>query len=236
MHKRRYLIGALLGVLGALVVSGTAMAGSPQSQTLQTTVAPTKLDKKRFSGVSLHNIIITNYDNFVGSASAKETIFFVDRNIKVSQGNTPACPLSSIANKPNATAQAACSASVVGQGTALVNGGALTAKVLLISGGTNVLYVHTDINNGALILTLTGAYSPSASTLDVTGLPNTPGADLTNFDTTFNKVKNGKNSFYIAARCPKKKSLTTSETTSYYNNQSLSASSTQRCKQKPSKK
>ena len=36
MRKRKYLIGALLGVIGALVVSGTASA-VPGSQSLETT-------------------------------------------------------------------------------------------------------------------------------------------------------------------------------------------------------
>jgi hypothetical protein len=226
MRNRKYLIGALVGVVGALVFSGTAFAGTQTSQTLTTTIAPAKLNKKTFKPVSLHNIITTNYDNFVGSPSAKQTVFTIDSNIRFQTTKTPACPQSSIANKPNATAQAACAASVVGQGTALVIGGALTAKVLLIAGGPNILYVHTDISNGALILTLTGTYT--GNILTVTGLPNTPGADLTNFDTTFNK--GGKKNSYVLARC-KHKNMRNSETTTYYSGPSLTATSTQKCKQ-----
>lgn len=240
MHKPKYLIGVLLGVLGALVFSGTASAGVPVSQTLTQTVAPSKQDKKAFGGVSLHNVIITNYDNFTGSPSAKETIFFIDRNIKITPGNIPACPEATLtAATSTAAVQSACGASVVGQGTDQVNNqtGAFSSPnpVLLVAGGPTTLWVWTRIAN-ALTLVLNGAYSASANTLDVTGLPNTPGTDLTNFDTTFTKKKSGKKSYYIAARCSKKKQLVSSETTTYYNGQQLSASSTQKCKQKKSKK
>ena len=64
MHKRKYLVGATLGVLGALVFSGTAMAGVPTGQTLQATIAPKKLDKKQFRAASLHNIIATQVQRF----------------------------------------------------------------------------------------------------------------------------------------------------------------------------
>ena len=51
MRKRKYLIGALVGVIGALAFSGVASA-APTGQTLQTTLAPAKQDKKTFGGVS----------------------------------------------------------------------------------------------------------------------------------------------------------------------------------------
>jgi len=240
MRNRWYVIGALLSICAVLAVPGTAFAGAPQSQTLTQTVAPAKLDKKAFSGVTLHNVIITNYDNFSGSPSAKETIFFIDKNVKITPGNIPPCPQTTLnAATTTAAVQAACGASIVGDGTNLVNNGtgAFTQPnpVLLVGGGPTTLYVWTRIA-GALTLVLNGAFNPAANTLDVTGLPNTPGTDLTNFDTTFFKKKSGKKSFFIAARCPKKKKLVTSETTTYYNGQQLSATSPQRCKQKKSKK
>ena len=56
--------------------------------------------------------------------------------------------------------------------------------VVLVSGGPTTLYVWTRINN-ALTLVLTGAVQQQGpNTLDVTGLPYTPGTDLTLFDTT----------------------------------------------------
>ena len=241
MRKRKYLIGATLGVLGALVVSGTAFAGAPTSQTLQATIAPSKLDKKAFAGVTLHNIIATQYSDFSGSPAAKETKFTLDKQLKFVNGNLPACPQATLnAATSTAAVQAACGASIVGTGTDEVNNktGAFTSPnpVLLVSGGPTTLFVWTRIAN-ALTLVLNGAYDPGANTLDVTGLPNTPGTDLTLFDTTQTKVKTGKKTFYVMARCKsKKQKLVSSETTTFYNNQTITATSTQKCKAKKPKK
>src|SRR5215216_1152203 len=118
MRKRKYLIGATLGVLGALVVSGTASAGVPTGQTLNATIAPAKLDKKKFKGVSLHNIIATTYDNFTASPAAKETIFTLDKQVKFVNGNLPACPQATLnAATTTAAVQSACGPSIVGTGT-----------------------------------------------------------------------------------------------------------------------
>jgi hypothetical protein len=245
MRKRKYLIGATLGVLGALIVSGTAYAGAPTGQTLQTTLAPSKQDKKVFGGASLHNVIATTYSDFNNSPPAKETIFSFGKDLKFVNGNLPPCSLSTLnAATSTAAVTAACGASVVGTGTDEVNNKTglfpNPNPVMLVSGGPTTLYVWTRINN-ALTLVLTGAYSASAHTLDVTGLPFTLGTDLTLFDTQMTKKKTGKSTFYVMARCGKKKKWVVSETTTYYNTSggtgtSITATSTQKCKQKPSKK
>jgi hypothetical protein len=237
MRKRKYLIGATLGVLGALVFSGTAMAGAPTGQTLQATLAPSKLDKKVFSGTSLHNIIATTYSDFNASPAAKETKFTLDKQLKFVNGNLPPCSQATLnAATSTAAVNAACGASVVGTGTDEVNNKTglfpNPNPVMLVSGGPTTLYVWTRINN-ALTLVLNGAYSPSANTLDVTGLPNTSGTDLTLFDTLQPKVKTGKKTFYVMARCKsKKKKIVNSETTTFYNGQTITATSTQKCKAK----
>jgi hypothetical protein len=241
MRKRKYLIGATLGVLGALVVSGTAFAGAPTGQTLKATIAPAKLDKKTFKGVTLHNIIATTYSDFNASPAAKETKFTLDRQLKFVNGNLPACSNTTLnAATSTAAVQSACGGSIVGTGTDEVNNktGLFPSPnpVLLVSGGPTTLYVWTRINN-SLTLVLNGQYSSSANTLDVTGLPNTPGTDLTLFDTTQTKVKTGKKTFYVMARCKsKKKKMSSSETTTFYNGQAITAVSTQKCKAKKAKK
>src|SRR6266540_140080 len=130
MRNRKYLIGALVGVIGALAFSGTASA-VPTSQTLQTTLSPAKQSPKVFGGVSLLNII-----------------------------------------------------------------GSIQGKLLVFS-----------------------------------NIPNTPGNVLTKFDTTFNKRKTGKKTYYVEARC-KKGAWKTSETTNFYSGETLQASSTGKCKKK----
>jgi hypothetical protein len=241
MRKRKYLIGATLAVAGALAVSGTAYAGAPTGQTLNATIAPTKLDAKTFKGVSLHNIIATQYSDFNGSPAAKETKFTLDKQLKFVNGNLPACSISTLnAATTTAAVQSACGGSIVGSGTNEVNNktGAFTQPnpVLLVSGGPTTLYVWTRIAN-ALTLVLNGQYAAGPNTLDVTGLPNTPGTDLTLFDTTQTKVKTGGKNFYVMARCKsKKKKMVSSETTTFYDGSSQTATSTQKCKAKSKKK
>jgi hypothetical protein len=232
MHKRTLLIGAVAGVLGAVSFSSAASA-VPTSQTLQATLSPAKQSKKTFGGASLHAVIGTTFDNFATSQSPRQTVFTVDPNIKFTNGNVPTCQLSQIQNKPTAQAQAACPQSIVGSGSVQVNGGALTGTVTIFGGGTNTMYVQADINNGSVILTIIGALG--GRNLVFSNIPNTPGLVLSNFDTSFKKRKVGKkkgvNTYYVSARCKKKK-WTNSEFTSFYSGETLSASSTQKCKQK----
>jgi hypothetical protein len=237
MRKRKYLIGATLGVLGAFVLSSTAYAGAPTGQTLQATIAPSKLNKKTFTGASLHNIIGTTYSDFNASPAAQETKFTLDKQLKFVNGNLPACPQATLnaATSP-AAVNAACGASVVGTGTDEVNNKTglfpNPNPVVLVSGGPTTLFVWTRINN-ALTLVLNGAYNPGANTLDVTGLPNTPGTDLTLFDTLMPKKKTGKSTFYVMARCKsKKQTMVSSETTTFYGGSTQTATSTQKCKAK----
>jgi hypothetical protein len=117
--------------------------------------------------------------------------------------------------------------------------------VTFFSGGPNTIYVQTDIGPGATNLTIIGTIT--GKILTFTNIPDTPGLLLTKFDTTFNKRKTGKMkvkvkgktkkapTFYVMARC-KKKSWTTSATNTFYNGQTLSASSSEKCKAKGGKK
>jgi hypothetical protein len=232
MRNRKYLIGALLGVIGALTFSSAASA-VPTSQTLQTTLAPAKQSAKVFGGVSLHNIISTNFDNFTTSQSPKTTTFTIDPNVKFVNGNIPPCALSSIQGKFTAQAQAACPQSITGGGTVQVNGGAIGGTVTFFSGGPTTIYVQTDIGPSATSLTIIGTIQ--GKQLVFSNIPNTPGLVLSKFDTTFNKRKTGKKTFYVMARCKKKKWATT-ESTNFYSGETLSASSSMKCKQKKAKK
>jgi hypothetical protein len=238
MRKRRYLIGAMLGVLGALVLSGTAQAGSPISHKLTVTVAPKKQSKKTFGPASLHLITDTTYDNFQGSPSSREALFNLSKDLRVGQtGNLPQCPQATLTAATTAAAvQAACGASVVGTGFTLVNAGtgAFTAQnpvVTVAGGGPNTIYVWLRVA-GALTQVLTGKFNVNAHTLLVTGLPNVPGTDLTLFDVQLNKKKTSKSTFFVMARCGKKKKWTNSETVTFHNGQQLTGTSTQRCTQR----
>jgi hypothetical protein len=228
MRDRKYLIGALVGVIGALTFSSVAPA-VPISHTLQTTLSPNKQDRQRFGGVSLHNIISTTFDNFATSQSPRQTVFTIDPNVKFVPGNIPVCQLSQVQNKPDSQARAACPRSITGQGSVEVNGGALRGTVTFFRGtGNSDIIVHTVVA-GALVLDILGDIS--GKTLTFTNIPNTPGNVLSTFDTTFNKRKTGKRTFYVMARC-KKKRWSTTATTSFYSGETLSASSTGKCKKR----
>jgi hypothetical protein len=232
MRKRTLLIGAVAGVLGALSLSNAASA-VPTSQTLQATVSPAKQSKKNFGGASLHAIIDTTFDNFATSQSPRQTVFTIDPNIKFTNGNVPVCQLSQIQGKFTAQAQASCPQSIVGNGIVQVNGGSVVGTVTIFAGGPNTMYVQTDIGPGATSLTIIGALG--GKNLVFSNIPNTPGLVLSKFDVSFNKrkvgKKKGKAQFYVSARCKKKK-WANSEFTNFYSGQTLSASSTQKCKQK----
>jgi hypothetical protein len=233
MRNRKYLIGALVGVVGTLAFSGVASA-APISQQLETTVAPAKQSAKQFGGASLHNIISTTVDNFAASQSPKTTTFTIDPNVKFVNGNIPVCPLSAIQGKFTAQAQAACPQSITGNGSVQVNGGAIGGTVTFFSGGPSTIYVQTDIGPNATSLTIIGTIQ--GKILTFSNIPNTPGLILTKFDTTFVKRKTGKKTFYFMARCKKGK-WKTSETTNFYSGETLSASAPpEKCKAKKTKK
>ncbi len=245
MTNRRYLIGMLLGAIGALTFASMASANAT-SMGLQTTLAPAKQDRKVFGGVSLHNIISTSFDNFATPHTGpQKTVFTIDPNVRFVNGNIPPCPLSAIQGKFDAQARAACPRSITGQGTVQVNNGALNGNVTFFSGGPNTIYVQTDIGPGATTLTIVGTIT--GKILTFTNIPDTPGLLLTKFDTTFNKRKTGKMkvkvkgkrkkvpTYYVMARCKKKK-WSTSATNFFYNGQTLTASTSQKCKAKGKKK
>jgi hypothetical protein len=169
-----------------------------------------------------------------------QTVLTFSKDIKFTPGNIPQCNLGAIRSVPQSQSDATCGASKVGTGSATINGGALTGVVAAYngtpSGGSPTIGLHTDVFVGgtySFSTTLTGVLNTSANTLTV-AIPPT-GTAITHFETTITKKKSGKKSFYVMARCKKKKWVNT-ETTTYNDGSSNSASSTQKCKQKKSKK
>jgi hypothetical protein len=240
MRKRKYLIGALLSVVGALVVSGSASA-AVTGQSLSVNVTPPKQQKKVFGPVgSMKTVVDTNYAPGPFSPTGTQTVLTFTKDIKFTPGNIPVCNLSAISTVPQSQSDSMCGASKVGTGSAIINGGALTGVVAAYngtpSGGSPTIGLHTDVFIGgtySFSTTLTGVLNTGANTLTV-AIPPT-GTAITHFETTIGKKKSGKKSFYVSARCKKKKWVST-ETTTYNDGSSNTASSTQKCKQKKSKK
>ena len=168
------------------------------------------------------------------------------KDIKFTPGNIPQCNLASISTVPEAQSDATCGPSKVGSGSATINGGLLAGKVAAYngqpSGGSPTIGLHTDVFTGsgssyAFSTTLTGILNTGSDTLTVAIPPS--GTSITHFDTTIPKKKSGKKkgkaTYCVMARCKKKKWVN-SETTSFNNGQSITATSIQKCKQKGSKK
>jgi archaellum component FlaG (FlaF/FlaG flagellin family) len=234
MRKLTYPIGVLLavGAVASILIAGSA-SGAVQSQTYQATVSPKKQSKKAFGAAAITNVINTQYQGFNPSPSS--TVIKFSKDIKFTPGKKAQCPVSSVSGKPTASAKAACGSAVIGQGDAQLNNGGLTAVITAFNGvpsGGPTVILHVDINNGSLIIDLTGSLNTKSNTLTVASIPNTPGNVLTHFAVTINKVKTGKKSFYVAARCSKKKKWVNTETTTYSDGSSTSATSVQKCKQK----
>jgi hypothetical protein len=245
MRKRKYLIGAMLGVIGSVVLAGTASA-TVTSQSVSSILSPAKAPKKTFVAVkSMKTTVDTNYSGQF-TPNANQTVVTFSKDVKFTPGNIAQCNLSTISTVPEATADSTCGASRVGSGAATIKsatGTTLTGKVAAYngqpSGGSPTIGLHTDVFGPtgayAFSTTLTGILNTKSNQLTVS-IPPT-GTSITHFETTIIKKKSGKKSFYVMARCKKKK-WATSETTAFTGGPTLSASSTQKCKQtkEPKKK
>jgi hypothetical protein len=170
-------------------------------------------------------------------------------DFKFDPGTLPDCNLSSLAGKTAAGARAACPRSVVGQGSNVnrtLSGGTLNGVVTAFngapSGGNPSLYLHVDIAGSSTKPILNGVIQ--GNTLRVQ-IPPVPGVVIEHFDTTINKTvvrrkknkKTGKTTktFYLSAKCSKR-NWTTTETNTYQNGKTLTATTSQACQQKKKKK
>ena len=154
MRKRKYLVGALLSVIGALLVSGTASAAVTGQNYRAVTKSP-KQQKKVFGPVkSFKNIVDTNYSGGF-SPLGTQTVLTFTKDIKFTPGKISQCNLSAVNTLPQAQADAICGASKVGTGSATINGGLLTGVVVAYNGvpsaGSPTIGLHTDVFVGGHI-------------------------------------------------------------------------------------
>ena len=238
MSKRKYVLAASLGVIGALLMSGTA-AAAVTGISYTASVSPKKQSNKTFGPASISNNIETFYTGgFMPTATETAIVFSTD--LKFTPGNVARCQLSQINTAPEAQANAACGASRIGQGSAIINGGVLTGKVAAYngtpSGSSPSVYLHVDVftSSGAYAFstTLTGVLNLHTNTLTVM-IPPT-GTSITHFDATINKVKSGKKkgkaTYYVMARCHKK--WVNSAVTRFADGSTRGSQSVQKCKPK----
>jgi hypothetical protein len=240
MSKRKYVLAASLGVIGALLGSGTASA-AVTGFTYTAAISPQKQSAKTFGAAAITSTLDTSFTGGFAPTPTTTVVQF-SKDIKFTPGKSAQCDLNSISTVPDSTAMSLCGNSKVGQGSVLVNNGVLTGKVTAYSGipsggGNPPIGFHTDL------FLASGVYSFSTTgigTLDTksntltTPIPPT-GTSLTHFEVAIGKVKTGKKkgktTYYVMARCKKKKwSNTATET--FADGSTRSSTSVQKCKAK----
>ena len=235
MRKKLYVTGAL-GVLAiAVAIPATAMS-TVTSQTITSTVTPTKLSKskKTPTPASIAVAVDAGWSSFGPppnpTPAPVETDVDFDSDMIFNTKPVKTCAPSALSGTTTEQAKAACSASVVGGGTARLNGiiGNLTGVVTAFNGtpvgGKSVILLHARVSNPPLTQVLVGTLDksplgkPYGSRLSVPIPAAQLGGGLeviTHFDTTVNKkfkitkkVKGKKTkvkSGYVTATCADKK-------------------------------
>jgi hypothetical protein len=231
--SKRLLISIVVAGLLAIFGSGQASA-AVLGQSYAVRVTPPKQDKTRFAPVrSLLATVTTPYDATF-SPGGQQVAFTFSRDLRLDQGRLPACDAVAI-GRPTAVAQAACPGGIVGRGSAELNNGLLHSVVTVFNGPPHQMYFHFDTNNGALVSVMTAVLNAKRNSITIPNLPYTPGVVITGVTIEMNRVRTGKKTYFVEARCRKKKWVNTIATT-YHNGQSTGAKSVQRCKQKRSKR
>jgi hypothetical protein len=244
MTKRKYVLAASLGVIAALVTSATASA-AVTGFTYTAGISPQKQSAKTLGPAAITSTLDTFFSGGF-SPTPTTTVVQFSKDIKFTPGNLPQCDLNSISTSPDSTAMSRCGSSRVGQGSVIVNNGALTGKVTAYNGiptggGVPPIGFHTDLflPSGAYSFTTTGIGTLNTQTNTLTTPIPPTGTSLTHFDVSIGKVKTGKKkgkaTYYVMARCKKKKWSHTA-TESFSDGSTLSSTSVQKCKAKKAKK
>jgi hypothetical protein len=240
MSKPKYVLAASLGVIGAIWVSGTASA-AVTGFTYGASISPAKQSATTFGPAAITSTLDTTFTGGF-TPTPTTTVVQFSKDIKFTPGNLPQCDLNAISTAPDSTAMARCAASKVGTGSVLVNGGVLTGKVTAYNGipsggGTPPIGFHTDLflASGAYSFSTTGIGTLNTKTNTLTTPIPPTGTSLTHFQVVIGKIKTGKKkgktTYYVMARCKKKK-WTDVATESFADGTSRSSTSTQKCKAK----
>jgi hypothetical protein len=238
MSKHRFVLTGSLGVIGALLMSGTASA-AVTGFTYGANISPAKQSAKTFGPAAITSTLDTFFTGGF-SPTPTTTVVQFSKDIKFTPGNLAQCDLSSISTKPDSAAMSLCSKSKVGVGSVVVNGGALTGKVTAYNGipsggGSPPIGFHTDLflPSGAYSFSTTGIGTLNTKTNTLTTPIPPTGTSLTHFEVAIGKIKTGKKkgktTYYVMARCKKKK-WTDMATETYADGSSRSSTSVQKCK------
>ncbi len=183
--------------------------GGVTGQTVNAAVSPDTQSPSSFGEASLAFSWDTTYST---PLPPKEVVIHFDDDIAFDPSGLATCDLSQIQNASTADATTACSAALVGSGTAtIVTSGAplsfvVTAFNAAPSGGNPQIYFHVRSDPLGLTVVLPGTIRPSTrgadfgSEIDITNWPNTPGLATGHFDLTFPQ-ESVPGVHYAIARC-----------------------------------
>lgn len=211
-----------LFVLGLTAVLALAIASpgfGANTQTIDATFSPKKLDKFKYTGGKI-NVLTTTGDPDGDIAAAQRAKVFFDDDLLFFTKGVPTCLPGQIEGKTAAAARAVCSKAMVGSGNGQVAPagnpnsplGLLSAVVTAFNGkpknGKPVILLHTyepqvTGDSKVLIGTLKNATGDFGKVLDVI-IPEFPGGTaITRFEVTVQKKFKfrGRTRNYVSARC-----------------------------------
>lgn len=222
MRKRNYVVAGVLGVIGALALSGVAAAAPQSPHGVTITGTPTKQEKKQRGGIAVNGFVDENFTGgFVQGQGtcpavpstctyfppAVRSQFFLPNEWKFTTGRLAgrACSSSQISTAPATTARSVCGSSLVGTGNVVIktlSGTSLFGQVSAFVGGSRLLLIHIDVpqqvNKPILLGNLVG------STLDVQLQPVT-GTVIDDISLNLPKKKvskkGAKRKFFLSANC-----------------------------------
>lgn len=254
MHRRSFLIAGIVALVAA-IGAATAIAGPTVSgpdgntQSIDSQIRPKKLSKTKLTPATLQvTTLTTSTTNPIPSPAIHATIDF-DKNAALFTKGLPTCNASKVQNQSTENAERACRSAKIGSGHAVayLQAGQLyevqqtvTAFNGVPKGGKPTVILHTYGTTPlqtslVLVGTVTNynkeGYGPRLE-LEIPLIAGGTGA-LKEFEVKIDKkwtYKGVKRSF-ISAKCPKSKKLKARGKFDYRDGQSLTALSTQTCKQ-----
>jgi hypothetical protein len=257
MPRRPILIAAIAAVLTAALVAATAFAGpvvtgpDGNTQSIDSLIGPKKLSKTKFTPATLKvTTLTTSATNPTGvpSPAIHATIDF-DKNATLFTKGLPTCDPAKLQNQSTEAAERACGRAKIGSGHAVayIQAGqvyeaqqTVTAFNGVPKGGKPTVILHTYGTSPLQVtLVLVGTvskfnkegYGPRLD-LEIPLLAGGTGA-LKEFQVTINKKwrYKGVQRSFVSAKCPNSKKLKARGKFTYRDGESLTALSTQTCKQ-----
>ncbi len=257
MPRRPILTAAAAAVLATAIAATTAFAGPTvngpdgNTQSVDSLITPKKLSKTKLTPASLEVTTLTTSTtnpNGVPSPAIHATIDF-DKNAALFTKGLPTCNPAKVINQSTEAAERACASAKIGSGhaTALLQAGqvyevpqTVTAFNGVPKGGKPTVILHTYGTvplQASLVLVGTVSninkegYGPRLD-LEVPLLAGGTGA-LKEFNVKISKKwrYKGVQRSFISAKCPNSKKLKARGKFTYRDGESLTALSTQTCKQ-----